>query len=224
MASRLMARIALFYVLSVLLIIAVVPWQDIVPGISPFGTTLQHVGFRWAVVATKLIVLTAVLSCLNSALYVCSRTLFTLAAHNDAAQWLVGLNARRTPARAVSLSAAAGSMAIGLAAVSAQHAFAFLVNASGAIILAVYVSVCWAYLRMRRSSPEGAQWRLAPFPAIAYVPVAGVLLILGEMAASKQMASQLYASIVPLAAACAAYGILRYRRRPMRSIGAGDSI
>ena len=224
MASRLMTRIALFYVLSVLLIVAVVPWRDIVPGISPFGITLQHLGFGWAAIATNLIVLTAVLSCLNSALYVCSRTLFTLAAHNDAAQWLVGLNARRTPARAVSLSAAAGSVAIGLAAVSAQHAFAFLVNASGAIILAVYLSVCLAYLKMRRSSPQGAQWRLGPFPAIAYVTVAGVLLVLGEMAASKQMASQLYASIVPFTAACAAYGILRYRRRPLRSIGAGDSI
>lgn len=215
MASRLIARIALFYVLSVLLIVAVVPWRDIVPGISPFGVTLQHLGFGWAAAATNLIVLTAVLSCLNSALYVSSRTLFTLAAHNDAAQWLVGLNARRTPARAVTLSALVGSMAVSLAAVSAEHAFAFLVNASGAIILGVYLSVCLAYLKMRKASPVGEQWRLGPFPTIAYVAIAGVLVVLGGMATSKQMASQLYASIVTFLAACAAYGVLRRRRRSL---------
>lgn len=212
MASRLIARIALFYVLSVLLIVAIVPWRQIVPGVSPFGVTLQQLGFGWAATVTNLIVLTAVLSCLNSALYVCSRTVFTLAAHGDAPQWLVGLNARRTPARAVSLSALVGSLAVGLAVVSEKHAFAFLVNASGAIILVVYLSVALAYLEMRRGSPEGASWRLRPFPALVYIAGAGVVLVLGGMATSSQMATQLYASVVPIVLACAAYGALRYRR------------
>jgi GABA permease len=213
MASRLIARIALFYVLSVALIVAVVPWREIVPGISPFGLTLQRLGFGWAATATNLIVLTAVLSCLNSALYVCSRTVFTLAAHQDAAQWLIGLNARRVPGRAVTLSAVAGSLAVALAAVSPAHAFAFLVNASGALILGVYLSVCVAYLKMRQAVPTATPWRLGPFPAIAYLAVAGVVLVLVEMAASKQMAGELYASVVPFTAACMAYALLQYRRR-----------
>lgn len=219
MASRLIARIAVFYVLSVLLIVVVVPWRDIVPGTSPFGLTLQRLGFGWAATATNLIVLTAVLSCLNSALYVSSRTLFTLAAHSDAPQWLVGLNVRRTPARAVTLSALVGSMAVSLAAVSEKHAFAFLVNASGAIILGVYLSVCLAYFKMRHSAPADTQWRLGPFPAVAYLAIAGVLLVLGGMAASKEMASQLYASVIPFIVAYAAYGLLQRRRRAARSVG-----
>ena len=215
MASRLIARIIVFYVLSVLLIVVVVPWRDIVPGISPFGVTLQHLGFSWAVGATNLIVLTAVLSCLNSALYVSSRSLFALAAHRDAAQWLVRLNARQTPARAVTISTLVGSGGVALAAVSPEHAFAFLVNTSGAIILGVYLSVCLAYFQMRRRSAprSNTPWRLRPYPGIVYATVAGVLLVLAVMARSKEMATQLYASLIPLLVSYGAYLLLLRTRR-----------
>ena len=53
---------------------------------------------RWRM---NIIVLTAVLSCLNSGLYVTSRALFALAAHGDAPQALVVLNKRKVPARAI---------------------------------------------------------------------------------------------------------------------------
>jgi GABA permease len=217
LASRLIVRIVLFYVLSVLLIVAVVPWRDIVPGVSPFGVTLQHLGFRWAVEATNLIVLTAVLSCLNSALYVSSRTLFALAAHGDAAQWLVRLNVRRTPARAVTVSTLVGTAGVALAAVSPEHAFAFLVNTSGAIILAIYLSVSLAYFQMRRSpSSSSPHWRMQPFPAVVYATVAGVVLVLAGMASSRQMGSQLYTGLVPL---IVSYGVYTFvvRRRTLRA-------
>jgi GABA permease len=214
MASRLIARIIVFYVLSVSLIVTVVPLRDIVPGISPFAVALRHLGFSWAVSATNLIVLTAVLSCLNSALYVSSRTLFTLAAHKDATPWLVGLNARQTPARAVTISMLVGTAGVALSAVSPERAFAFLVNASGAIILGIYLSVSLAYFQMRRSSAASSSscWRLRPYPAVVYATVAGILIVLGVMARSKEMATQLYAGLVPLLVSYGAYTFLRRTR------------
>ena len=70
-------------------------------GESPFTLALTTMGFGWASTAMCVIILTAVLSCLNSAFYVCSRVLFMLAEHGDAPQWLVKLNARQVPARSV---------------------------------------------------------------------------------------------------------------------------
>jgi len=168
---------------------------------------------RGAANATNIIILTAVLSCLNSALYVSSRTLFQLAARDDAPGWLIVLNARRTPARAITFSTLIGSAGVVLAVVSPSYAFAFLVNASGAIVLGVYLSVCVAYLKIRNSTAASDVWRLAPYPAIVYVTAWGLLLVLTEMAASKDMASQLYASLVPFGLALAAYGLMRRRRR-----------
>ena len=73
-------RIVLFYVLSILLIVAIVPWREIQPGLSPFATALDRIGIPYAATMMNAIVLTAVLSCLNSGVYVTSRVLFTLAA------------------------------------------------------------------------------------------------------------------------------------------------
>jgi GABA permease len=215
-AAGLIIRIALFYILSVLLIVIVVPWRHVVPGASPFSVTLQQMGFRSAAKAMNLVILTAVLSCLNSALYTSSRTLFALAAHGEAPRYLTGLNRRKCPGRAVTVSAMAGTVGVWLATVSASGAFSFLVNACGAIVLGIYLAVCIAYLRLRRTSAdrEGVAWKLAPFPVIVYVAIAGVMLVLCEMAASKSMATQLYTSAVPVLVACIAYGLMRGKKRP----------
>ena len=77
-------------------------------GESPFTLCADHHGLRLGEHGDGVIILTAVLSCLNSAFYVCSRVLFMLAEHGDAPQGLVKLNARRVPARSVWMSSLAG--------------------------------------------------------------------------------------------------------------------
>ena len=69
-------RILLFYIVSIALIVAIVPWDTVRPGISPFAKALGIIGIKGAESIMNLVVLTAVLSCLNSGLYVTSRVLF----------------------------------------------------------------------------------------------------------------------------------------------------
>src|SRR3546814_7598959 len=44
LTTTLIIRVALFYLLSMLLIVAIVPWTDIRPGDSPFALALEGVG------------------------------------------------------------------------------------------------------------------------------------------------------------------------------------
>nr|WP_281277445.1 amino acid permease [Hankyongella ginsenosidimutans] len=78
------ARILLFYVVSISLIVAAVPWTSIVPGESPFAAVLDAIHIPYAGTIMNIVVLIAVLSCLNSGLYVTSRVLFALAVRGDA--------------------------------------------------------------------------------------------------------------------------------------------
>ncbi len=77
-------RISLFYIGSIALIVCVVPWVNIKSGFSPFTAALQQIHVPFASLIMNLVVLVAVLSCLNSGLYVTSRVLFTLSRHGDA--------------------------------------------------------------------------------------------------------------------------------------------
>ena len=213
MTTSVITRIVIFYVGSIFLIVAVVPWDSIVPGQSPFTHALLAMRFSWAGSAMSLIILTAVLSCLNSAFYVTSRVLFTLAEHSDAPQWMVKLNARHVPARSVLAGSAAGLIGIFAAIWSPGGGFAFLVNASGALILFVYMLTSIAQIRLRRRiDPSTLRLKMWWFPWSSYAAIAGIVAVLLAMALTKSLASQFYVSLTRLAVSLCAYALTAYNR------------
>src|ERR1044072_9595 len=139
-------------------------------------------GGSWAGAAMSFIVLTAVLSCLNSAFYVCSRVLFQLADKGDAPPWMVTLNARRVPTRSVWTSAVAGGIGVLAATFAPGAVFAFLVSASGAVIGFFYIMIAVAQIRLRRRrESEGAPQpalQMWGFPALSWIAVVGMSAVL----------------------------------------------
>ena len=219
LTSSVAVRILLFFVLSITLIVAVVPWPQIHPGISPFATALGVIGIPGAVTIMNAVVLTAVLSCLNSGIYVTSRVLFQLAAKGDAPQWLVQLNGRRVPARAILVCAAFGYAAIAVAKLSPGVVFNFLVDASGAIALVNYLLVALAELRLRaaweRTDPGRLTIRMWFFPYASWAVIGVMLAVLVAMAATPALRSQFTSSFVVVALVLAAFW-LRRRHGPAR--------
>jgi L-asparagine transporter-like permease len=221
MTTSVILRILTFYVLSILLIVCVVPWDQVRIGESPFTLALTRMDFSWASTAMGVIILTAVLSCLNSAFYVCSRVLFLLAEHGDAPQWLVQLNSRRVPTRSVWIGSLAGVIGVLSATLAPQTVFAFLVNASGALMVFVYIIVAVAQIRLRHERertgapvPSLTMWL---FPWSSYAAVIGMLAILIAMAATPAQAKDLYVSLLTLLLAIGAYLVVRARRDSLRS-------
>jgi L-asparagine transporter-like permease len=214
MTTAVILRILLFYVVAIFLIVTVVPWNRIVPGESPFTHALAAMHFSRAGGVMSLVILTAVLSCLNSAFYVTSRVLFTLAENRDAPGWLVRLNVRRVPARSVLIGSAAGVAGILAATWSPAGVFAFLINASGALIVFVYLLTAGAQIRLRRRcSPGPPSVRVWWFPWSSYAAIAGMLAVLVAMALTRALASQLYVSLAALAVVLIAYMLVARRRR-----------
>jgi L-asparagine transporter-like permease len=79
MTTTVIWRILAFYVGSLFFIVSVTPWNTVHSGESPFTLALNTMHVPWAGNIMSIIILTAVLSCLNSAFYVSSRVLFILA-------------------------------------------------------------------------------------------------------------------------------------------------
>jgi L-asparagine transporter-like permease len=209
LTSTIIVRILLFYVLSVLLVVAIVPWKEIVPGVSPFAVVLERLDIPAAATIMNLIVLTAVLSCLNSGLYVTSRTLFVLAARGDAPQSMVKLNRRRVPVRAILIGSAFGYVTVLTSVVAPEVLFSFLVNASGALMLMIYGLVCVAQIklrrRMEREHPERLTVKVWFFPALSLLAIAAIIGVMAAMLFTPDLATQLYASLLCLALVIAAY-------------------
>jgi len=216
MTSSIIARILFFYVLSMFLIVSVVPWTRIIPPESPFTVALSGVHIPGAGTIMSAIVLTAVLSCLNSSFYVASRVLFVLAEKGDAPRWLVRTNARHVPARSVLLASAGGFAGVAANLLSPNGAFAFLVNASGALILFIYLMIAVSQVISRRARERAGKARptlpMWCFPWLSYTAIAGIIAVLVAMAFTPSHQSELWWSMVSIAVALVAYAVVRYRR------------
>src|SRR5580698_1771256 len=219
MSTTLTLRVVLFYVLSVFLIIATVNWTTIQPGHSPFVAALAKIGIPGVALGMNIIVLTAVLSCLNSGLYVTSRALFALAAQGDAPEALIALNKRNVPARAILAGTvfAYGAMLTSIF-FSATGLFTWLVNASGTAMLFLYGMIGIAQIRYRSAlSPEAEsrlQLKMWLFPALSYFAVLGIAAVLVAMGMIPDLQSQLTTTLLLIAFLLAVYFLFRRGRYP----------
>jgi L-asparagine transporter-like permease len=215
MTTSLILRILLFYVGSVLCILAVVPWTEIVSGQSPFVAALERMEIPYAATIMNVIVLVAVLSCLNSGLYVTSRMLFGLAANGDAPRSLIALDRRGVPTRAILIGTTFGYLAVIASVLSPQLLFTFLVNASGAIMLVIYLLVALAQIRRRRvferNHPERLVVRMWLYPWLSYATAIGIALVLLSMLFRTAERVQLAASALSVVVVLTAFWWQRRR-------------
>jgi L-asparagine transporter-like permease len=215
MSSSVIVRILLFYVGSILMVLCVVPWTQVVPGESPFTLALDTLHIPFASTIMSWIILTAVLSCLNSAVYVCSRVLFVLAGKGDAPRWLVKTNRRHVPSRSVMLACVAGFAGVIAAILSPSRVFAFLLNASGALIVYIYIAIAVSQIRVRRQAEREGRPPALPmwlFPWLSYLAIAGMLAVLVAMAITPARSVEFWTSAVSVAVALAAYALVRRNR------------
>ncbi len=198
MSTTLTVRVVLFYVLSIFFIVAAVNWTTIKSGQSPFIAALNLIGIPGSAMVMNIIVLTAVLSCLNSGIYVTSRALFALAAHGDAPKSLTVLNSRNVPARAILVGTVFGYAAMIASVVSPTVVFTFLVNASGTAMLFLYGMIGIAQIRYRSGLPADEAARLSLkmwlFPALSYFTVVGIMAVLIAVGMIPDLRSQLTAT------------------------------
>jgi AAT family amino acid transporter/GABA permease len=224
MSTAVIWRILIFYVISLFLIVSVTPWNTVVSGESPFTLALNTMHVPWAGTIMSGIILTAVLSCLNSAFYVSSRVLFILAERGDAPQVLVKLNARRVPVGSVLIGAAAGFLGIVAATQAPQVVFDFLVSSSGALIVFVYMTICVAQITLRRRRerngeppPAISMWL---FPYLSYAAIAAMAAVLIAMAFTPRLQRDFYFSCITLLLATLVQFIVSRLRGPRRALAA----
>ncbi len=190
-------RILVFYVASIAVIVSIVPWDSIIPAESPFTRTMNAMHIPGAAIAMQVIVITAVLSCLNSGLYVTSRMAFELARRGDAPAIFARVSENHVPRLGILLGSTVGFLAALASIFSPTLVFLFLINTSGAIILFIYLLIAVGEIRMRQSlerAGEHLKLKMWLFPALSYLVIAGIAAVFVMMAFAPGQFIQVAAS------------------------------
>ncbi|BDB40407.1 GABA permease gabP [Mycobacterium kiyosense] len=212
--NSVVARIAVFFVGSVFLLVVVLPWNSTELGASPYVAALKQMGIPGADQVMNAVVLTAVLSCLNSGLYTASRMLFVLADRGQAPAQLVRISGRGVPHVAIIGSSVVGFGCVLMAWLAPDTVFLFLLNSSGAIILFVYLLIALSQLVLRRHTPgERLRVRMWFFPGLSLLTAAGIVAVLVQMAFDRDARSQLWLSLLSWLVVLGAYRCLPRSRK-----------
>ncbi|GAA4094422.1 amino acid permease [Actinomadura miaoliensis] len=209
-------RVLLFFVGSVTLLVMITPWERVPhDGTSPFAAAFDRFGIPGAETIMNVVVLTAVVSVLNSGLYIASRMLFALREHGWAPRW-TGDTRRGVPWKGILLSTVLGYVTVVMSFVSPDRVFYFIINSAGAVALFLYGIIALSQLRMRtrleREAPEKLKLRMWLHPWLSWATFVCVLAVLVSMAVVDDTRSQLWLSLISLAGFLAAYAVIARRR------------
>ncbi|MBL1102076.1 amino acid permease [Streptomyces coffeae] len=211
-------RIMTFYVGSVAVVVTLLPSDDKSIANGPYGAVLAHIGIPHATAIVDVIVLTAVLSLLNSGIYASSRMMFAAAQRGELPATLGRVTERGVPVNAVLVASSGGFLTVvANYFFPTDTIFLFLLQSSGTIGVAVYLFIALTQIqtrrRMSKSAAQELPVRMWGFP---YLPVFVVLVLLGIVAGlAFDEGSQRSLALSGLATAVAlTAGVIRQLRNP----------
>ncbi|MGV6397597.1 GABA permease [Pseudomonas caspiana] len=215
-------RICLFYLVSIFIVVALVPWNDSrLAEVGSYQTVLDMMGIPNAKMIVDIVVLIAVTSCLNSALYTASRMLYSLGKRGDAPAVATRTSKSGTPYWAVILSTTAAFLTVFANYVAPAAVFEFLLASSGAIALLVYLVIAVSQLRMRQKSiaaGEQLSFRMWLFPYLTWLVIVFIVGVLGIMLVQEAHRVEILATGL-LSILVIATGVLVARRRKAERVG-----
>ncbi len=152
------ARLVVFYLLTLAIILAIVPWSDAGKGESPFVTVMarSHVPFAAGVV--NFVILVAALSAMNSQLYITTRMMFSLARAGHAPRRFGELTARGTPVSALLLSSLGIALATILNALYPDTAFTLMMAISMFGAMFTWLMIFVTHISFRRHHGRPTPW------------------------------------------------------------------
>lgn len=173
-----LARLVVFFIGSVLVIAALIPWRQAGVEESPFVTVLERIGVPWAGTIMNVVILTAILSAANSGLYASTRMLWSLANEGTLPRFLARTNRFGVPAIAMGLSMVGGLAALATSVYAASSVYLVLVSVSGLAVVLVWVVIAASHLSFRRRAAWDHEAQDLPYraPGYPWVPLAALVL------------------------------------------------
>ncbi|MGO1912073.1 MAG: amino acid permease, partial [Corynebacterium sp.] len=225
-------RILLFYVLAILVIVAVIPWRQITGEESPFVQIFSDLGIGWAAAALNVVVVSAALSAINSDLYGAGRVVFGMARQGLSPRIFARLNHRGVPVTTIGvmLVVLLVGVALQLASSTAAEMFQSIAALATFATVFVWLMILLAHLGSRygrnavtKDDGTPPAFPVPLWPVGQFFAIGVILITFGTMVWMDEYHSALWAGVIFLVAMTALYPLTRRRAAAAASDPASDS-
>ena len=181
--NQVVYRILLFYIGSLVVLLALYPWVEIKSDSSPFVMIFHNLDSNVVASALNFVILVASLSVYNSGVYSNSRMLFGLSVQGNAPKFLARVSKRGVPVNSLLLSGVITSLVVLLNYLLPQKALGLLMALVVATLLLNWIMICLAHLKFRaaqRRKGRESKFKALLSPAGNYICIAflGLILVL----------------------------------------------
>ncbi|MBD8217193.1 amino acid permease [Microbacterium sp. CFBP 13617] len=231
-SSTIIWRILLFFVGSVLVIVTVVPWNELPAptdvASAPFTYALERIGIPGASIIMQLVIFTAVISVLNSGLYSASRMFAALAEQGFAPRFVAKKSRNGVPIMALLASTIGGLIATLVNFVApGSGIFDFIMNSAGLVALFVYVFIALTQWRLRQkmTSEEKAGLKLKVWvhPWLNILLILCIAAVIVVMLTTEAGRTQVWTSLVATGVLVLFWPLVRRNLARRRSPEAHDT-
>ena len=198
--NKVIWRILIFYIGALLIIMSLVPWNQLDPKQSPFVVVFDRVGIPTAAGIVNFVVLTAALSSCNSGIFSTGRMLYTLAGFRQAPAALRKVSPQKVPAVGIAVSFSVMLIGVVLNYFIPERAFTYITSVATVCGLFVWGMVVYAHLCYRRLVNAGrlpaSQFRMPATPAGNWFTLGFLAMVLVLLAFNKDTVIALYVAPV----------------------------
>ena len=211
-------RVILFYVLSLVVVMSVTPWRSVVPDKSPFVELFLLAGIPVAAIVMNLVVLSSVMSSMNSGIFSTSRMLFGLAKDKQAPSFFERLSSVAVPANGLIFSCVlimSGAL-LQYFVPNTITAFTLVTTLSTILFICVWIIVLLSYIKYRKTRPQlhaTSKFKMPGGVAMCYVVIAFFIFTVLILTLEPDTRQSLIVS--PIWLVILAIGYLLMKRKPV---------
>jgi len=214
--NGIIVRILIFYIGAVLIVMSLVPWNELSPDVSPFVFVFEKIGVPAAAGLINVVVITAATSSCNSGIFSTGRMLWSLAQRGQGPRVFAGLNRGRVPAAAIHATAVLLLIGVALNYVAPEEVFTWVTSVALVGTFWTWGIILVSHRNYRRAVAAGkaapAPFRMPGAPFANWVVLAFLVAVSGMLALDAGTRVALYVAPVWFGLLGIGYALMRRRR------------
>ena len=190
-------RIIIFYILTLLIIMCLYPWNMIDKNTSPFVDVFSKIGITQAATVMNIVAITAALSSFNSGIYATARMLFNLSGQKNAPRAFTCLNKQGVPYIATLFSLLCIFLTIVLNYLYPKQIFGILLAIATIAAMLNWIAILIAQYAFRKKVKNSTILYKMPFyPLTPIIDIVFFIIVMIVMSQMDNMRLAIY--IAPL--------------------------
>jgi AAT family amino acid transporter/D-serine/D-alanine/glycine transporter len=174
-------RILLFYIGALIIIMSLVPWDQLDPQMSPFVLMFDKMGIPGAANIINVVVITAAASSCNGGIFSTGRMLYSLALERQAPRVFATLTRRHVPAAGIHASVAVMLIGVILNYIVPKEVFTWVTSVSLIGTLWTWIIIMYSHSKYRAAVSQGrvpgVSYRMPGWPVANWFVIVFLLIV-----------------------------------------------